>query len=143
MAVTQKQRLTPFEQFMAYRRFSAGLAFSAYTCIGPDDEVIGLRPTRLPPEPREGLLNKPFARLMDHMPTNTTCVMVRKSVLDELGVFDTGLYIGEDWDLWYRIAKRYDVAYTLDASLARQQDSHLMQFSACSTGRGWPTGASS
>lgn len=101
---------------------SAGLAFSAYTCIGPDDEVLGLRPTRLPPEPREGLLSKPFARLMDHMPTNTTCVMVRKAVLDELGVFDTGLYIGEDWDLWYRIAKRYDAAYTLDASLARCRD---------------------
>jgi dipeptidyl aminopeptidase/acylaminoacyl peptidase len=29
MAVTQTKKLTPFEQFMAYRRFSAGLAFAA------------------------------------------------------------------------------------------------------------------
>jgi dipeptidyl aminopeptidase/acylaminoacyl peptidase len=29
VAVTQRRKLAPFEQFMAYRRFSAGLAFSA------------------------------------------------------------------------------------------------------------------
>ena len=34
MAVTQTRKLAPFEQFMAYRRFSAGLAFS------PDAESV-------------------------------------------------------------------------------------------------------
>jgi len=34
MAVTQTRKLTPFEQFMAYRRFSAGLAFT------PDGEQV-------------------------------------------------------------------------------------------------------
>jgi dipeptidyl aminopeptidase/acylaminoacyl peptidase len=34
MAVTETQKLAPFEQFMAYRRFSAGLAFS------PDAEQV-------------------------------------------------------------------------------------------------------
>ena len=29
VAVTETKKLTPFEQFMAYRRFSAGLAFTA------------------------------------------------------------------------------------------------------------------
>jgi len=29
VAVTQTRKLAPFEQFMAYRRFSAGLEFSA------------------------------------------------------------------------------------------------------------------
>src|ERR671931_1172528 len=34
MAVTQTRKLAPFEQFMAYRRFSAGLAFT------PDAESV-------------------------------------------------------------------------------------------------------
>jgi glycosyltransferase involved in cell wall biosynthesis len=101
---------------------SAGLTFSAYVCIDADDKVIGQRPTRLPPEPREGLLVKPFYTLINHMPTNTTCVMARRSVLEEMNFFDTALYIGEDWDLWYRIAKKYDMAYTLDSSMAFCRD---------------------
>jgi glycosyltransferase involved in cell wall biosynthesis len=34
-------------------------------------------------------------------------VMVKRAVLDEVGVFDTTLPACEDWDLWARIARRY------------------------------------
>ena len=37
-------------------------------------------------------------------------VMVKKRVLDELGGFDTGFVVAEDYDLWLRIAKKYDIA---------------------------------
>ena len=101
---------------------SAGMAFCALTCIDIDDRFIGYRPTRLPPEPREGLLPKPFEQFLTYMPTNTSCIMIRRSVLADVGVFDTSLHIGEDWDLWYRITQKYDAAYTLDASLAKSRD---------------------
>jgi len=38
-----------------------------------------------------------------------SCVMVRKSVLNETGGFDENLRWGEDIDLWRRIAKRYPI----------------------------------
>jgi glycosyltransferase involved in cell wall biosynthesis len=45
-------------------------------------------------------------------------VMVPKRVLDEVGGFDESLYIGEDLDLWRRIARRYPFGY-INQRLAR------------------------
>jgi hypothetical protein len=46
------------------------------------------------------------------MPLQTSGVMVRRSVIEDVGDFDLDLPVVEDWDLWYRIGKTYDVAYT-------------------------------
>jgi hypothetical protein len=101
---------------------SAGMAFCGLSCIDLKDKLICHRPMRLPEEPKEGLLPKPFERFFTYMPTNTTCIMIRRSVLADVGVFDTTLHIGEDWDLWYRITRKYDAAYTLDPSLAMSRE---------------------
>jgi glycosyltransferase involved in cell wall biosynthesis len=46
----------------------------------------------------------------DHITCST--VMVRRSCLDDVGLFDPKYSpLGEDWDMWTRIAKKYDVAY--------------------------------
>lgn len=45
-------------------------------------------------------------------------VMVPKRVLDEVGGFDESLFIGEDLDLWRRIARRYPFGY-INQNLAR------------------------
>ncbi len=45
-------------------------------------------------------------------------VMVPRQVLNEVGGFDESLYIGEDLDLWRRIARRYPFGY-IGQSLAR------------------------
>jgi glycosyltransferase involved in cell wall biosynthesis len=46
----------------------------------------------------------------NHIPSST--VIVRRSCLDEVGLFDPGLRFGsEDIDLWVRLARRYAVAY--------------------------------
>jgi len=37
--------------------------------------------------------------------------MVRRRCFETVGLFDPRLRVGEDWDMWIRIAKRYDVAY--------------------------------
>ena len=38
-------------------------------------------------------------------------VMVKKSVFEELGGFDESLLASQDYDLWIRIATKYDVSY--------------------------------
>jgi len=37
--------------------------------------------------------------------------MIRRQCFQTVGLFDPQLRVGEDWDMWLRIAKRYDVAY--------------------------------
>jgi len=44
--------------------------------------------------------------------------MVPRQVLNDVGGFDESLYIGEDLDLWRRIARRYPFGY-ISRSLAR------------------------
>ncbi len=43
-------------------------------------------------------------------------VLIRRSVFDAVGGFDETLRVGEDWDMWLRIAKQYMVEY-VDAVL--------------------------
>jgi glycosyltransferase involved in cell wall biosynthesis len=48
-------------------------------------------------------------------------VMVRRSCLESVGVFDPGLRINEDWDLWIRIASRYPFAVMKEALVYYRQ----------------------
>ncbi|MBU3758781.1 MAG: glycosyltransferase [Candidatus Omnitrophica bacterium] len=57
----------------------------------------------------------------NNVPTST--VMVRRNCFEETGCFDSSLPIAEDWDLWLRIASRYEIA-CLDQVLAEHRD-HL------------------
>lgn len=43
-------------------------------------------------------------------------VLIKKSVFDTVGVFDETLRVGEDWDMWLRIAEKYPIDY-VDAIL--------------------------
>lgn len=38
---------------------------------------------------------------------HTDCIVARRSVFTEVGGFDTSLQVGEDLDMWFRIALRY------------------------------------
>lgn len=51
--------------------------------------------------------------------------MIRKSVFQDVGVFDENLWV-EDWDMWLRIANKYQIGY-LDEYLAyyRQHETNI------------------
>src|ERR1051325_1925491 len=91
---------------------AAGLAFCGIEVMDEDDRVWDVRKPGFS-EPPEGVLRQPFEQLVRHMPLQTSGVMVRRSVIEMVGDFDLGLPVVEDWDLWYRIGRRYDFAYTL------------------------------
>jgi glycosyltransferase involved in cell wall biosynthesis len=92
-----------------------GMGFSGILGIDDDDVVFAERRMYLEPEPIEGVLHEPFDHIIRYMPTQTSGVIVRKSVIEDVGDFDLGLPVVEDWDLWYRIGKRYDMCYTTRA----------------------------
>jgi glycosyltransferase involved in cell wall biosynthesis len=90
----------------------AGLAFCGIVCIDYCDHVWKARDMGMHQMPAEGLMPRPFEQIMRYMPLQTSGVMVRRSVIDDVGDFDLELPVVEDWDLWYRVGKRYDFAYT-------------------------------
>jgi glycosyltransferase involved in cell wall biosynthesis len=91
---------------------NAGLAFCGIHVIDGQDRVWKTRDCGIRGR-SDGSLHLPFERILHHMPLQTSGVMVRRSVIDDIGDFDLELPVVEDWDLWYRIAKKYDFAYTL------------------------------
>jgi glycosyltransferase involved in cell wall biosynthesis len=50
--------------------------------------------------------------IFDYIPTLS--VLLKKSVLDEIGNFDVNLNGTEDWDLWIRIAEKYQINFISD-----------------------------
>lgn len=42
---------------------------------------------------------------------SASMVMVRRSVFDKIGVFKEDFLIGEDWEMWLRIARDYEIDY--------------------------------
>jgi glycosyltransferase involved in cell wall biosynthesis len=92
-----------------------GMGFSGILGIDDNDVVFAERRMYLDPDPEEGVLHEPFNRIIRYMPTQTSGVIVRRKVIDDVGDFDLSLPVVEDWDLWYRIGKRYDMCYTTRA----------------------------
>lgn len=52
-----------------------------------------------------------FQELIFQCLFQTSTVMVRREVLDDVGLFDSALPLGEDYDLWLRIAAKYKIGY--------------------------------
>jgi len=60
-----------------------------------------------------------------------SAVMIRRSLFDEVGVFDEKLPVCEDYDLWLRISCRFPV-YLIDTPLIIKRGGHSDQLSASS-----------
>jgi glycosyltransferase involved in cell wall biosynthesis len=93
-----------------------GWVYSDLWVTDADGRVTGLASELLRYRGRR-LSGDIFAELLlgDFIPIHA--VLVRRAVLDAVGLFDESLTrSAEDWDLWLRVARRYPVAY-LDATL--------------------------
>jgi len=76
--------------------------------------------------------NKPHLDLF--LPSLQRClitpssVMINKSVFDDVGVFDENMDVCEDYDLWLRIAKKYQIGL-IDKKLITKYGGHSDQLS--------------
>ncbi len=43
---------------------------------------------------------------------SASCVLIKKEVFNVVGNFDENLRFAEDWDMWLRISKKYEIDYT-------------------------------
>ncbi len=62
-----------------------------------------------------------YKKLLQQCFIFTPSVMVRSQVLNELGSFNESLKIGEDYELWLRIARTYQVAFIDEPLLIRHR----------------------
>jgi len=65
-----------------------------------------------------------FNELFGHIPVSAT-LLIRKSVLQAIGLFDTTLYGAEDWDLALRIARNYQIAFLEEVAVICRQHRQL------------------
>jgi GT2 family glycosyltransferase len=85
-----------------------GAAFCRYISMDGEGkwETIG----ELEPDGR-GLLDGWLERIALGQRLQTPCMVVRRSVYEQLGGFDARLTHCEDWEMWTRIAASFPVAY--------------------------------
>ena len=88
------------------------LAFCETWKVDADDRKLGQLETALPGDAPEGVLHQPFDRMAQRELFQTPGVVIRREAFEAAGGFDEGLRYSEDTDLWWRLAKSADFAYT-------------------------------
>jgi len=87
---------------------NAGAAFTGCTDINEHD--VRLWDSRKILD-KLGLINNWLLRIAEGQLLQTPCIVVKRSVYENLGGF-FGVHYGEDWEMWVRIAANYPVAYS-------------------------------
>ncbi len=86
------------------------VVYSDAEIINSQGETLGvLRPYPASDQPQ--IVEDLFERLLRKNFIVASTVMVRKKCLDRFGGFDTNLRYAEDWELWFRLARRCVFAY--------------------------------
>ena len=91
----------------------AGLYASAYERKHSNGKVEAAKYKFIPPPPWEGIMPNYFkAAAFGIPPVCSSAVCIPRSVLDHVGMFRAGSRMGEDLDLWARIALCYPIAFS-------------------------------
>jgi glycosyltransferase involved in cell wall biosynthesis len=87
----------------------AGAVYARAVVVGLDGvpDRRGLVIGAAPASPRAAFAD---LAMLNRVPLSTA--MVRRECLDEVGWFDEGLVYIEDWELWLRLAARYEFVFT-------------------------------
>ncbi len=90
------------------RQQHVGIVHSQVARIDPTGRVI-----EKPPAPPAKYLSGSISRHLYHRRAHILCptVLFRRTCLHSVGVFDEHMRATEDRDLWFRIARHFDVAY--------------------------------
>ena len=90
----------------------AGMVYTGWEMVDARGRTI--REVTSMPHAQDGVYDElPSLLLGCHIPQCGT--LVRRRVLDQVGVYDPTLIRAGDWDLWLRIARRYKVAFVSEA----------------------------
>jgi len=90
----------------------AGAYATAYEMVNADGKVVLPKYMGIPKGPWEGYIPSYFYSALGTSPVWTSAVTIPKKVFDVVGQFPEGIEIGEDKELWERIALKYKIVFT-------------------------------
>jgi len=86
------------------RHAEAGMVYGSYVLIDREGRQIGAVTAKLSGNVYLGFLDRAMVGILA-----TATVMVRKTVLAKVGLFDEAMTLAEDTDMWCRVASHYQV----------------------------------
>jgi len=92
----------------------AGLYATSYQLKYTEEMVIPNSVPSLPRHPWQGIISDYFEIAIGAYPVWSSAVTIPKSIFYDVGFFPEGERLGEDQDMWVRIALQYDIAYTTE-----------------------------
>lgn len=95
--------------FMQLGGHEVGLVYCGFGCIDEAGRPIPNLGYKLDPTMRGQIAKR--LRRANQIAGSASAVLLRSSVLRQVGIFDTRLVCAEDWDLWLRIAEKYAVDF--------------------------------
>lgn len=102
----------------------AGAFATAYVVREPDGKMRTPRYEAIPRSSQEVIIPSYFlAGTLGEMPVWASAVCIPKAVFREVGVFSVGEKLGEDHDMWARIALQYPIAFSWSTGAIYFQDS--------------------
>ena len=90
----------------------AGIYATAYSWFN-SNKIIIPKHEGIPSAPWEGIIENYFSIVSKRsIPVSASSVAIPKKILLEIGMFQSGLWMGEDQDVWGKIALKYQIAYS-------------------------------
>lgn len=105
------EKLVRYDDALRTKGITSGLIYSGYQAMLENGEDLCKVLYRV-----EGPCYLPL--LFVNLVGPPSAVLISRSVLDQVGLFDENLRAAEDWDLWLRVARRYPI-YSLNEFLVR------------------------
>ena len=91
----------------------AGAYSTAYIHVYPDGKIVPAKIRKIPPAPWEGLFTDYFlSASFGEPPVCSSAVAIPRAVFYKVGFFKVGEKMGEDLDMWGRIALNYPIAFS-------------------------------
>lgn len=103
----------------------AGSFSTAYFHVQPRKDAFPAKIYGIPPSPWEGLFPDYFlSAALGESPVWSSAVAIPRDVFNTVGLFKVGEKMGEDLDMWGRIALRYPIAFSWQGVAFYREDSN-------------------
>ncbi|WMW25424.1 glycosyltransferase family A protein [Methanolobus sediminis] len=90
----------------------AGLYATALKTCNEENSCLIPNHSYLPFENQEGIIDNYFSIAIKDFYFGSSSVLIPKNIFREVGIFENGVWWGEDLDMWGRIALKYPIAFS-------------------------------
>lgn len=111
---------------------NVGAYATAYEIKYPSGKIVIPKFKAIPSPPWEGLIPRYFCSVIGPPPVWTSAVAVPKEVFEKIGKFAIGEPLGEDMDMWGRIALKYPIAFSWRVGATYHRDAVNRTSNICS-----------